>query len=187
MTRKFRLREYHQQIVRKLESAADSAAARASRLGVEVAGENWLVDLASISEVIPPPEHVPVPLTHAWFRGVANVRGNLYGIVDFSAFLGRGPTPPTLDNRVLLAHLRFGLNAGLLVRRVFGLRSPEQFRPAEPAGESSPWVAAEYLADDGSRWKELAMEALVGHPDFLNIGLYRRTEVIAAAAQESPS
>ena len=37
------------------------------------------------------PATVPVPLTHSWFRGVANVRGNLYSVVDFSAFQGGEP------------------------------------------------------------------------------------------------
>ena len=33
------------------------------------------------------PEPVPVPLTKPWFLGVANVRGGLYGMIDFGAFL----------------------------------------------------------------------------------------------------
>ena len=51
-------------------------------------GDNWFVALHQVSEVIPVPPTVPVPLTQPWFRGVANVRGNLYSMVDFSAFQG---------------------------------------------------------------------------------------------------
>jgi twitching motility protein PilI len=184
MTRKIRLREFHEQVLKKLETAAGSDAARASWLAVEIEGENWLVDLATISEVIPLSYHVPVPLTHGWFRGVVNVRGNLYGITDFSMFLGRGRTSLAPDNRALLIHPKYGVNAGLLVRRVFGLRTPEQLQPAEPAREAAPWVAAEYNAQDGSRWKELDMESLARHPDFLNIAVHRRVEVLTGTAQD---
>ena len=31
-----------------------------------------------------------VPLTQPWFRGLANIRGNLYSVIDFAGFLGRG-------------------------------------------------------------------------------------------------
>ena len=40
--------------------------------------------------MIPVPPITPVPLTRPWFRGVANVRGNLYSVVDFAAFVGVG-------------------------------------------------------------------------------------------------
>jgi twitching motility protein PilI len=182
MARKTGLREFHQQVLKRLESLAAEDAPRASRLAVEIAGENWLVDLSSIIEVVPLPAHVPVPLTHPWFLGVANVRGNLYGITDFAAFMGRGPTPSALENRVLLMHPRFEVNAGLLVRRVFGLRGAEQFQAAAPGGAPGPWVRAEWQAPDGGRWKELDMESLARHQDFLNVGLYRRVDVVASTA-----
>jgi twitching motility protein PilI len=185
MARKIGLREFHQQVLRRLENLAATEAAGPSRLAVEIAGENWLVDLSSISEVVPLPPHVPVPLTHFWFIGVANVRGNLYGITDFAAFLGRGPTPVAMENRVLLLHPRFEVNAGLLVRRVYGLRGAEQFQPAETAAGPEPFVRARWRAQDGGDWRELDLEALARHADFLNVGLYRRVDVVASAAAAS--
>lgn len=179
---KIGLREFHQQVLKRLENLAAAGTAAASRLAVEVAGENWLVDLASISEVVPMPAHVPVPLTHAWFLGMANVRGNLYGITDFSAFLGRGPTPAAMESRVLLLHPRFEVNAGLLVRRVYGLRGADQFQPAQAAAGAMPFVRALWQAQDGSSWRELDLEALARYADFLNVGLYRRVDVVASAA-----
>jgi twitching motility protein PilI len=180
MARRIALREFHQQVLKRLEIVAEAGELRASKLAVEIAGENWLVDLASISEVIPLPPHVPVPLTHAWFLGVANVRGNLYGISDFAAFMGRGPTPSGLENRVLLMHPRFQVNAGLLVRRVFGLRGAEQFEAL--SGEPGPWALAAWRAQDGGLWKELDVESLARQPEFLDVGPYRRMDVVASAA-----
>jgi twitching motility protein PilI len=182
MARKIGLREFHQQVLKRLENLAASGTTGASRLAVEIAGENWLVDLSSISEVIPLPAYVPVPLTHSWFLGMANVRGNLYGITDFAAFLGRGHTPAAVESRVLLLHPRFEVNAGLLVRRVYGLRGAEQFEQAEALAEPGPFVRGQWRGPDGGIWRELDLETLVRNADFLNVGLYRRVDVVASAA-----
>jgi twitching motility protein PilI len=187
MARKIPLREFHQQVLRRLESAAAARDTPVSKLGVEIGEENWLVDLASISEVVPVPNVVPVPLTHSWFRGVANVRGSLYGITDFAALAGGGPTPPALDNRILLAHPRFGVNAAILVRKVFGLRNPAQFEVLETTGERTPWLAREYRDEEGALWREMDLGSLMRYPDFLNVGIYRRMDVFTSAAQEHPA
>lgn len=184
MARKIPLREFHQQVLKRLESAA-SQDAPVSKLGVEIAEEKWLVDLSSISEVVPAPSLVSVPLTHTWFMGVANVRGNLYGITDVSALMGRGHTLPALENRILLVHPKFGVNAGLLVRRVFGLRNPAHFRPVETEGEPALWVAGEYQDEEGARWKEVDVASLMRDPEFLNVGIYRRMDVFTSAAPEA--
>ena len=82
------LRDYQRELAERLRQA-DSARS-ASKLGVQVGAQSWLVDLVEAGEVLPVPPITAVPLTRAWFRGVANVRGNLYSVVDFAAFLGAG-------------------------------------------------------------------------------------------------
>ena len=66
------------------------------------ATELWLVKLEEAGEVIPVPAMVPVPLTQPWFRGLANIRGNLFSVIDFAAYQGGEPTPATPDARLLL-------------------------------------------------------------------------------------
>lgn len=171
MAKKISLREFQESVVAKLQSVASAASAPASsRLGVQVGQQNWLVDLADVSEVVPLPAMVPVPLTHSWFSGVANVRGVLYGVVDFGNFLGGEPMQSGLDSRLLLANARFAVNSGLVVNRVLGLRNPEQMQRRDAGGDVS-WVAAEYVDADGREWKELDMRRLVEDPGFLNVGL----------------
>jgi twitching motility protein PilI len=34
------------------------------------------------------------PLTQPWFLGLANIRGNLYSVVDLAGFLGRETVVP---------------------------------------------------------------------------------------------
>ena len=85
------LREYQLALSERLQSAGTGVRA-ASKLGLQVGQEGWLVDLREAGELIPLPAISPVPLARPWFKGVANVRGNLYSVTDFSAFLGGEPT-----------------------------------------------------------------------------------------------
>ena len=75
MAQRISLRDYQRELAERLR-AADSAR-NASKLGLQVGAQRWLVDLAEASEVMPVPPITPLPLTRTWFRGVANVRGNL--------------------------------------------------------------------------------------------------------------
>src|ERR1700687_1393810 len=109
------LRDYQRELAGRLQSAASGRAA--SKLGVQVGAEAWLVDLADAGEVIPVPPVTPVPLTKSWFRGVANIRGKLYGVVDFPAFLGGAPVMPGEQTRLLLLGDRFRMGSALLVDR----------------------------------------------------------------------
>src|SRR3954464_7665924 len=130
MARRTGLREFQLSVAERIRTAS-SRAALSSKLGFQVASENWFVALHQVNEVIPVPASVPVPLTHSWFRGVANVRGNLYSMVDFSAFQGGEAIAPGMERRVILFPDRLGGGAGLVVSRMLGLQNPEQFA-AEP-------------------------------------------------------
>ena len=165
MARKVSLREFQQALVRRLNEAQASEAVSA-RLGVQVGGELWLLRLNEVGEVIPPPAITPGPLTRHWFRGLTNIRGNLYTVVDFSAFLGGEPTPNTADTRLLLVGERYGVNTALLVHRMLGIRHIEQFQQQHSGGER-PWEVAHYVDQEGRLWRELEMSALVYHNDFL--------------------
>jgi twitching motility protein PilI len=171
MARKISLREFHESVVAKLQSLASSDTASPSRLGVQIGSNYWLVNLSDISEALPIPKLTPVPLAQSWFCGVANFRGNLYGIVDFSHFLAGMPTQIGVDCRLLLVHQKFSVNCGIVVSRMLGLRHPEKMQRVEIDGEAPPWVAAEYHDETGRRWQELDMQVLTGHPRFLNVGL----------------
>lgn len=172
MARKISLREFQESVVAKLQSLVNSAQTQSSlRLGVLAGAQHWLVNLAEVSEVVPLPALCPVPLAHPWFAGVANVRGNLYGIVDFSAFSGDTPYAAGTETRLLLAHPRFAVNTGLVVSRLLGLRNPEQMQPRKPEENVRPWVAAEYMDEEGRSWKELDVATLLKDQGFLQAGL----------------
>ena len=162
------LRDYQRELAERLRNA-DSARA-ASKLGVQVGEQNWLIDLAEASEVMPVPPITPVPLTRPWFRGVANVRGNLYSVVDFAEFLGVGASRGGEQQRLVLVGERFRSAAALLVDRSLGLRNPAQLRAREPGSAAAAWLRVEYEDEDGGRWNELDVGALVRDAAFLAVG-----------------
>ncbi|MGE0357097.1 MAG: chemotaxis protein CheW [Burkholderiales bacterium] len=169
MARRTGLREFQLSVAERLRTAS-TRATTLSFLGFQVGGVNWFVSLHQVSEVIPLPAIVPVPLTQPWFRGVANVRGNLYGIVDFAAFQGAEAIPPGPDRRVILVSDRLVGGAGLLVSRMLGLRNPAQFAAADRPGEAEPWVGTVSRDAAGASWQELDLAALAKESRFLEVG-----------------
>jgi twitching motility protein PilI len=169
MARRTGLREFQLSVAERLRTAS-TRAALASKLGFQVGPDNWFVALQQVSEVIPVPTSVPVPLTHSWFRGVANVRGNLYSVVDFSAYQGADAIGPGMERRVILVSERLVAGAGLLVSRMLGLRNPEQFTPASKPAGSPAWLAAAYTDAGGTRWLELDLPVLAREQRFLEVG-----------------
>ena len=168
MAERISLRDYQRELAERLRQA-DSARS-ASKLGMQVGGQTWLVDLVEAGEVLPVPPITAVPLTRRWFRGVANVRGNLYSVVDFAAFLGEGIAAGGEQARLLLLGERFRCAAALLIDRSLGLRDPAQLRPLPPGAGRAPWVRAEYEDEAGGRWSELDVAEIVRDPQFLAVG-----------------
>lgn len=163
------LREYQLALSERLQGAG-AATRPASKLGLQVGGEAWLVDLREAGELIPPPAISPVPLARPWFKGVANVRGNLYSVTDFSAFLGGPSTAPGETSRLLLINDRFRSGAALLIERSLGLRDPAELeRHGDDARPS--FVRAAFTDASGKLWKELDVPALVQDPGFLEASL----------------
>ncbi len=97
-----------QTIDQKKVSTGDNKTSSAV-LGVAVGEDRYLVPMTEVSEVITIPKLAHVPLTQPWFLGLANVRGNLYGITDLGVYLGKDPNPFNQKSRILLAVIIFDL------------------------------------------------------------------------------
>lgn len=138
---------------------------QASTLGVQVAGQNWLVDMADISGVLPLPPLTRVPLVRPWFLGVANVRGMLYGITDMATYCKKGRASGAVDNRILLLAEHHAFNAALLVDCVLGLRNANGWKPDGVAGRM------QYRDELGSLWRKLDVAGLLGQPEFMQISI----------------
>ena len=170
MAKRISLREYQQGVMSRLQSAAAVAQVDA-RLGIQIGSDNWLVDLADVAEVMPVPAVTSVPLAQPWFRGVANIRGNLVSVSDLPAFIGSPHTGFTAMARLVLLQPRHLPHAAVLVNRMLGLKhlADLQVQPADPVAPS--WVGESYLDAAGKEWKTLRVERLVGQSLFLHAGI----------------
>lgn len=164
MSKRLSLREFQKSILDRIQQK-EVVGDRASTLGIQLGQDFWLVEMHDVGEVLPMPPLTPVPLTQPWYRGVANVRGNLYGITDLAAFMGQSETPSVGQGRVLLVAQKFAFNVGFLVTRVLGLRDSRSWQYEEKDGE------AHYKDEQGQMWRKLDVTQLLQQPDFLQIGI----------------
>ena len=78
--------------------------------------------LKEVAEILHYPADITrVPGTHAWVKGVANVRGSLLPIIDLQLFLGGDPVVASRRCRVLVVKYQ-GIFSGLLIKDVLGMR-----------------------------------------------------------------
>ena len=162
MSRRINLREFQQDLIDRMQ-AKGRAGDQITTLGVQIAEQNWLVDMLDVSGVLPLPPLTAAPLTKPWFLGVVNVRGALYGVSDMAAYQQKGKASGAAANRVLLVAERHAFNAALLVERVLGLRNARLWAQSEVDGQ------VQYRDEQGNFWHKLDMVGLLGRPDFLQI------------------
>lgn len=169
MSEQLNLREPQQDLISM--QAKGHADDQISTLGVQIAEQNWLVDMLDVSGILPLPPLTAVPFTKPWFLGVINVRGVLYGVTDMAAYQQKGQATSTgsgqasgaAANRILLVAERHAFNAALLVDRVLGLRSALTWVQSEADGQ------VHYHDEQGNLWRKLDIVGLLEQPDFLHI------------------
>ena len=166
MAARLSLHEYQRNLSARLVGAATAQAV--TKLGFRAGERRWLIDLADAGEVIPVPSIVKVPLTRVWYAGIANIRGNLYSVVDFAALVGNRPVAAGDDARLLLIGSKYRCGSGLLVDAVSGLYRNDQFSPAKSTADL-PWTASVYTDAQGSGWHHLDVGRLVAHQEFLQV------------------
>jgi twitching motility protein PilI len=167
-----KLREFSTQLAQKLKEAPNLPT-EPTRLAIRIGAENFLVEMAMASEIVAVPEIAPVPWTRPWYRGLANVRGRLVGVVDLLQLTGREPLPPEQASQVLVLGESLAVNAGLLITRAFGIRNLKDLTPleADASRARAEWEHARYRDIDGLALTELNLRELAGSSAFASIGV----------------
>lgn len=169
MAKRTSLREFQQYLNDRLSSNAQGEHG-SSMLGVETGGKLWLLDLSDSGEIIPPPALISVPLTHPFFLGLTNIRGNLYAVTDFALFTGEAPVPLNAPStRLLLVGIRQNSNVALLVHRILGLRKLENFTEADLPYDAPAWNTGLFIDVNGQEWRRVDLKILLSDPTFMNI------------------
>jgi twitching motility protein PilI len=168
------LRELQSRLASRLQ-AARSEGVQAGWLAVETAGRNYLFPLSQSGEIFTFAAPQPVPYTHEWFLGVANLRGGLYGVVDLASFVSGQPPAQRSDaaraeSRLIALNALLEVNCALLVDRLAGLRNTDAFIASNEAPPGSPeYFGSGYTDASGAFWQELNLQALSQQPQFLSI------------------
>ena len=168
MGRKTSLREFQRSVAERLRDPS-KLRAFASKLGFQVGEENWFVSLSDVAEVIPVPKCIRVPQTKAWFHGVANIRGKLFSVADFSAFQGGDAINASLERRVVLINERLLEASGMMVTRMLGLRNPDTFTKESITDTTRPWISGQFRDANGKVWLELDVKVLAATTQFLEV------------------
>jgi twitching motility protein PilI len=161
--RRTRLRLYQEQLLERMQAAKNGAGASVAQLGFGIGATRYLVDLAEVSEIVTPVPVTTVPLTRAWYLGLANIRGSLLGVIDLARYLDEDsapvPAPSGGAPRLLVFAPSLGFNCALLASQVYGLRHAGTM---ERDGDA--------LRDpDGKPWMPLSIAALAREERFLRI------------------
>ena len=169
MAKNSNLREFQEAILLKLKNVAEQGdVVSTSRLGITVGSKRLLVDLNDITEVIPVPAVQPVPLTHSWFLGVANIRGNLFNVSDFAQFIGLPAVQKTANNRVLLLNSLATTQAALLISSLIGLRNIDALKVKTINNDIDfSYCKTAYEDAEGNDWYEVDMHQLVNDKNFV--------------------
>jgi twitching motility protein PilI len=163
-----RLAERVQQAVKRTDTVQ-------SWLAVECSGLNVLLPLEQAGEIhaFTAPTHVPH--TQPWFRGVVNLRGGLFSVVDLGAYLGLSvPTVASSRDQARLVALnpRFGVNVALHVDKLSGLKRADAMseQPSTHNVADRPGFAGRVWADaEGRVWQEVRLAELAMDEQFLGV------------------
>jgi len=164
------LRSFQKELASRLASKT-AAQVESSRLGIACGARRWLIRLGDAGEVIAVPPVVTVPLTKPWFLGLANIRGNLYSVIDFPAFLGDGKVAGGSLARLILLSPRGGESVGIVVERVLGLRNLAQFTAEAIDDGVASWQVACWCDAERVSWREIDLGLLARDPAFLQVGV----------------
>jgi twitching motility protein PilI len=170
------IRELQTRLASRLQ-AARTEGVSVAWLAVKAGGKNYLLPLGQSGEIYPLSNLQSVPYARRWFKGVLNIRGGLYGVVDIADFVADSAgavrlEPPVLENSsVVTLNGALEVNCALQVDGLMGLRGAEAFTSSSPPSPSDPeYFGNQFVDSAGDHWQEINLRTLSLSPQFLSIG-----------------
>ncbi len=168
------LRELQTRLASRLQ-AARLEGMSVAWLALRVGGKNLLFPLGQSGEIFPLTTLQSVPYARDWFRGVINIRGGLYGVVDLAAFItadtgGERLEPAAQELSVITLNVALEVNCALQVDSLLGLRGTDGFASSSPADPGAPaYFGNQFIDTAGEQWQEIDLRILSQTPQFLSI------------------
>lgn len=157
-------------------AAVRTEPASSAWLAVRVGKTSCLFPLVQSGEIFSLTALARVPYARAWFAGVVNLRGGLYGVVDLASFLGGEAVSTRSEQawsevRLVTLNADLDINCAVMVDALMGLRKPEAFANVEPAPQGSPaYLGGRFTDTQGQLWQEINLHGLSQMSEFLAIG-----------------
>lgn len=140
-----------------------------SGVGFVLGGQQFVVPMGEVAEVLAVPRYTSVPGVKPWMKGLANVRGRLLPIMDLLVFLKRSSSLQDSRRRLMIID-QGDIFSGLVVDEVQGMQhfSVDEFRLGMPLDfpELGPYVQGAFVRD-GKAWVVFMVSRLVDDPRFL--------------------
>ena len=168
------LRELQTRLAERLQVARTQGVAP-SWLAVEASGRKYLFPMAQAGEIFPWVATQAVPYTQAWFLGVANLRGGLFGVVDLASYVTGQPLVVKTElarkeSRLVALNSALDVNCALLIDKLAGLRNQEAFVDfSEKPADAPDFFGNQYFDQSGSVWQEINLQLLAQQANFLTI------------------
>ena len=174
MAKREAIRELQARLATRLQAAQDEGLP-VSWLAILCGGRHYLLPLAQSGEIFPVGSVQPVPYSRPWFRGVVNLRGGLFGVVDLARFIAGDRASDTAgsapaESVVVTLNAALNVNCALLIDTLAGLRHADGFASSKaPAAGTPPYFGNCFTDDAGVPWQEINLQSLAESPSFLNI------------------
>ncbi|MDB5884445.1 MAG: putative CheW protein [Polaromonas sp.] len=168
------LKELQTRLAEQLQIAKTQGVAP-SWLAVEAGENKYLFSLDQSGEIFPWTGVQPVSYTHAWFLGVASMRGGLYGVVDLAGFVtGQASVSKNelarTDSRLVSLNSALEVNCALLIDKLAGLRKQNDFVDfSAPEPDAPDFFGNQYVDGQGASWQEINLQRLAQQLEFLAI------------------
>ncbi len=138
-------------------------------IAFDLGGRTALVSMGQVSEVMEVPSSTRVPGVTHWVLGVANVRGNIFPLVDMAKFF-QLESDSRPERRAVIAIDRPDTRLGLVVDRVVGMRTIDLQDLAPPKDEQHFSGCVAGMAEVDSRTLPvLDIDQLLGNQKFNDV------------------
>lgn len=123
-------------------------------------------------EILPDHDVQPVPWAEEWVRGIANVRGEIYTVVDFASYLGL-PALTSMRNATLFMLPDQALRSVLMIDSKVNLKTFPEFlehADADDIPERLKSCLSVILKEGEQVWHVVDVLALCQGEEFINVG-----------------
>ena len=136
-----------------------------------VLGDDYVLPLNELNEVLDVPECTKLPRVKSWVRGLANVRGRLLPIIDLADFLGGSLVGSVRDRRVLVLDMD-GIYVGLIVDAVQGIKSlaVDQYKEARNNGPLVHFIDGSF-SEENTDYPLFCAHKLIEDGQFLSVSV----------------